>query len=634
MKRYLLILLAIGIAVLTSTLVVQDFSVPLSGPLGGDTDFWEYMGYYVHRNISFFDAKHFFLPHLDYTNNQHLYPFGTNHVLQGWAIEPSLWYALCYSIFGGWGNWLGYYYVMSHVLVFLGTWSILKKEIGFSKGIFAATLVTLFNFYALQRFPDHYSHTIHHWLTLNIILDFVLFKRFYEGNSISSTQILLKILLLILSLGLEIGYVAGLTLSSFTITIFSAIVLLIHRKRSISKIYLHFLAISKHYRFSKIKDASNFILSIFILTFSYLYVPIIGQLFFEVKGFPPPDLHGNWWTNPLRIFLPAIIPANLETINSFMKDSTEGLLQGSIGWFLLIFALLGIYKTPKKQRLSYLPLFILLLLCLVYHPRLFPTLRLFPWFEYARVPGRTTIVYPAIAALFAINAAQVPRLFQYKIGYILLFFMGFTELSFNYHFRFQNKPYKFERNFEEYMYHIRDAPGEAVFDFPFCIIGGNGVGRKENLAPLYADNAHVSTMQRFHQKKTVGHYYGRLNETQIESQVRLGWGTLMQTETDNPFMRQKLKSCLTTFQFNQFVKFIKYNNFAGINLYTDLLPENCEAEFVKIFGKPTAETQVPGIGRTIFIPKPTNWFTEIDLEKGKKISFITTELLPSNKKTE
>lgn len=606
--------------------VVKDFTVPLTSPNGGDTDFWEYMGYYVYQNISFFEAEHFFLPHLNYESNQHLYPFGTNHALQGWAFESTLWYAAFYHFFGNWGNWLGYYYVIASVIPFYGAYFLLTKEVGSKKAYAVAIIVSLFNFYALQRFPYHFSHTVHHWLTLNIIADFVLFKRFYEFKPVPLPTILVKVLLLILVLGLEVGYVVGLALSSTVIIIFFAMVLLAYRKKTLGKIREHFLKISKQYK-AEFTLNSNYVgLLGLIVIVGYLYIPLVGQLFFEVKKFPEPPIHGNWWINPLRLLLPIFsdpLPAAYESI---MRDTTEGLLQGTVGWFIMILAAIGTIHAFRCKNIGlYGPLLVFMALCVFFHPTLSPTLKIFPWFEYARVPGRSTIAYPTLMALLAIPALEWPRTMLKQGTYAAIILIGIFELQVNYRYQHKSHNYVIDTNFQSYMETVKASSGEAVFDYPFCIVGGDGVGAAENLACLFVSNAHVSTMQRFHQKKTVGHYYGRLNLFQIKDQVALGWGELMRTEMANPHAVQKLSVCLSTFQFEQLEKFIKLNDFSGLNIYADLLPDiACEKKFIEVFGHPSIEAKIPGLGRAIFIPKPATWFSEVDKEAGKKVNFRAT----------
>lgn len=64
-------------------------------------------------------------------------------------------------------------------------------------------------------------------------------------------------------------------------------------------------------------------------------------------------------------------------------------------------------------------------------------------------------------------------------------------------------------------------------------------------------------------------------------------------------------------------QFFLLNDFAGILLYQDLLPEETVAGFHARFGEPSAETSVrPGPGRIQFIPKKSSWRRLVDRSKG------------------
>lgn len=625
-KEYFIqLLLTLFLAIFVYAVIVKNLTHPLTSSLGGDTDFWDYMGYYFYANISFFEPAHFFLPHIDFQNTQHLYPYGGDHVFQGWVVEACLWYALFYKFFGAWGNWLGLYYIVSTLVLFNGVLWFLRKEMSFQKRLFVAILLTFFNFYALQRYPEHLSHAVHHWLTLSILTDFLLFKKYYDNQKIGLIEVLIKVLLLILVLGLEIGYVSGYALTSFTIVFLFTISLFFTRNTNLFQIKNHVKKLAQQYKgeFFEKKVVISFII-ILIFSFAYLYIGIVAQIFFEVKKFGNPETHGNWWVNPLKILLPfyrVFIPDDTFLFNN---DATEGPVQGIIGWFLLFLGSWGIIKMKKNERFVLLPFLLLLLLCIFYHPVHFPTLKIFPWFAYSRVPGRATIIYPTLFILFSFPALQWAKHISHRIVWGIILTVGVLEFGVNYSYKFKDNSYNyhFDANFKNYMETVKNAPGEAIFDYPFCIIGGNGVGKDENLAPLYATNANVSTMQRFHQKKTVGHYYGRLQKEQIKEQVKHGWGNLMIAKNNNPFQRQRLKVCLNDKQLEEFANFVKQNDFAGVNLYVDLLPdEACKHRFIDKFGLPEIQTVVPSNGKVLFLRKPKEWFIEEDLLKAKNINF-------------
>lgn len=70
-----------------------------------------------------------------------------------------------------------------------------------------------------------------------------------------------------------------------------------------------------------------------------------------------------------------------------------------------------------------------------------------------------------------------------------------------------------------------------------------------------------------------------------------------------------------------FYRFFQLNDFAGINLYVDLLPENCVQEFYKHFGNAVLETTVPGAGKVKFIPKSPKLFNKVNLALGTQLKY-------------
>lgn len=608
------------IIVFFSLIVVKDFSSPLSSYNGLDVDLWEYMGYYYYKNFSI--SPHTYLIDIDFSNDQHFYPYGNNHAVQGWGIESCLWYALMYKLWGYQGNWLGYYYIFSKIITFLFAYLILKSEFTKSKSYLLALALTFLNFYSIQRYPELIIESTYHWTALAIISDFIFLRKLWYGKAISLQFILAKILFVLFSAGLEIGYLFGYTLTSFTLTIlFSLLIFIIKLKRGKTNLKTVFVGIISILKTAETNKISISALILLILSGIYVYVPILLEILTASTQYDASQIHGNWWINPLRIFLPHF---RIYNDASIFGDSSEGIGQGIIGWLILGFGLIGLSKTPKNERIIYLPFLLLLALCMFFHPTHFPTLKIFPWFTYKRVAGRATIIYSVIFTIFTIYALQKPKKITEKVIFSFLIIVGIYEFYVTYTYKYNDDSYlvQYDKSFFKYMEMVRNTKGEAVLDYPFCIIGGNGVGREENLAPLYTDNSSISTFQRFHEKKTIGHYYGRLTKKQIEKQVEHGWGNLMITETDNPFIKQKLKYCLNEKQLEEFKQFFQYNDFAGINLYIDLLPnETCVAEFYKQFGKPIIVTNSAANGRIAFIPKPIVWQNLENKEKGRSIYF-------------
>ena len=138
---------------------------------------------------------------------------------------------------------------------------------------------------------------------------------------------------------------------------------------------------------------------------------------------------------------------------------------------------------------------------------------------------------------------------------------------------------------------IRQQPGVAVLDWPFCTVGGDGVGMQEGLCPYYNQQNAVFTFRRFYDKSGVGQYFGRLHPDQIQPFLRDGWPRLLApgyvfTEADWQFLDA----------------FLRTNNFAGLNLYPGLLTPEQVTQFYRHYGQPIAKTTFPAAGKVVFIP--------------------------------
>lgn len=132
-----------------SFLVVKNFSVPLTGlaGIGPDeiinhdyVDVWEYIGFYVAKNLSFAP-----FPQLDLVNNQISYPYGTNSAFQSWGLERDIFYTTFYSFFG-YGPWLQIYYLLTVLLTAIGAFTLLVRDYGFARASGAGFLVSFLIF--------------------------------------------------------------------------------------------------------------------------------------------------------------------------------------------------------------------------------------------------------------------------------------------------------------------------------------------------------------------------------------------------------------------------------------------------------------------------------------------------------
>lgn len=603
-----------------SFLIIKDFSNPLAG--GGDTEYWEFTGFYFAKNLNFFP-----FPNLNLINNQAFYPYGTNNVFQPWSIERDIFYAIFYSLFGI-GPWIQFYYLLSVLLTGIGSFILLVQDYGFARASGAGLLIPFFSFYAIHKYPHQLSYSIFHWTALNFIADFLIVKRVALGQYLSLRLILFRACLLILCLGQELGYIAGFALMSFTIsTIFTAFLLgyryFKHKKQTLVS-FLKTTAGNYKSEFFAHPRICLALLGLF-LTASFINLPLVLQISREAKSFDFTGVpSGAWWANPLRIlipFLPFFHPGQA-SLDQFFKDSPEGLGAGSPGWFLLIVASIGLWQ-GRKKIIIFIPLLIIFVLCIFYQPTHFPILKIFPWFAFSRVQGRFTVLYPIILCIFAlhINLNDL-RLPIRQLLSAFLVFLACTELYTAYLLKLSYQPYSFEQNFFQYMNYVKEQPGEAVLDWPFCVVGGNGVGADtDSLCPYYLKNGSIFALRRFHEKKVMGQYFGRLHPSQIKPYIEAGWNKLFAPDDRDIFKASHQTRCFDSNEWSFFTNFYKLNDFAGINLYVDLLPQDCINDFYTRFGKPTVQTQVPGAGLVTFIPKSSELRNQVDLNLGSRLKF-------------
>lgn len=612
--------IGIGLFVLLTLLYgiffIRNFSGPLAEVLPGDTDQWEYMGYYLIKNLSFRP-----LPHLNLVSDQTFFPYGTNHAFQGWAFESNGWYALGYLLFGM-GPWLNLYYLLSLLITSAGTYLLLRKDYGDTRAWMTGFIITFLNFYALNKYPGHFAYSIIHWTALSFITDFLLVRRVVLEEPVPLKLVLIKLLLLTLCFGLDLGYVMGYALSSFTLSTLFIAGLVSYRafRRSDSALDLvHRTLTSWRVSWHPVYSTALLLASCCLALF---YIPLLLDVLRQasVFTFPDPFSGGHGWMHPLRLlqpYFPGIHLADYAVHNSF-HDMPEGYGAGSPGWLLLGLACLGFRYTPRAVRWAYLPMAVFFILHVIYHPVHIPSLQIFPWCRFNRHPSRVTLLYPAIAAILALYLpARLPA-----PVWISLLVVGLLEMGTVFQYRYNWEPYYFPATFKPYMNRVHQQPGEAILDWPFCVVGGNGVGGADGLCPLYSTTTMLYSYKRFHDKKTIGQYFGRLHERQIQPFIQAGWPTLLSHADVPNFINAKhLTTCFTQAEWQFFDRFYTLNDFAGINLCVDLIPKTCVQAFYARYGQPVATTVIPSTGTIAFIPKPARFRARVNKALGKLVRF-------------
>lgn len=581
----------VGIGLLTVLLgswVVGDFRHPLSD--GNDTDQFEYVGYFFGKNLSLWP-----LPHLTLLNNQTFYPYGTNQVFLDWGFERDYWYALCYGLFAGPGPYLQYYYLYTLVVAAVGTFVLVRARFGVFKAGLLGLIVSIVNTYALYKFPVHMNVGIGHWTILCMVATYRLLFDVVTKKSVSLPFILCWMWLHVQVLGQELAYVAGFALMFTTLTI-PVLGFVLYRQLSTgnqSGIAYWFGLIGAYIQDQFRLHRKAFLAGLVLLLVSlYLYLPLTVQVAFTAWQFDfsvVPELPA--WSHPLRLFIPYLPGLHTFAVDysPYLRDTFESFGQGSPGLYLVIGAAAGWWQLRRRVAL-WLPIVAMLALCLLYHPVLVPTLKIFPWFSFNRHGGRASLIYPVLLGLLALFIPW-PRQRTGQVAGTLLLGLMVIEWTVGYANRLTGPVSTASEALLQYCAVVRQQPGVAVLDWPFCTVGGDGVGMQEGLCPYYRQQNAVFTFRRFYDKKGVGQYFGRLHPGQITPFLRDDWPRLLTpgrsfTAQDWAFLNS----------------FLHRNNFAGINLYPDLLTPDQVAQFYQRYGPPIAKTTFPAAGRVVFLP--------------------------------
>lgn len=593
---YAVALLGLGWIAYT-VLVVQDFSGPLiggedyEGAYRGDTNYFEFLGYYVR------DHYHFGLSPISFFTTDVAYPRGTHIGLLSWCAERDLFHALMLKLFGA-GPWLQTYVTLGAGLGAVGVTAILRKDYGVFRASLVGFAASFMSFYAWYKYPYHINISALHWVTMSIAADAVTMRRAVDGTRLSVRFLVLRAALLVLSLGLDLGYVAGHALTSFCVTFYCVWSVLGRRDPRIIGRFASLLpddirAEARAHRGSL--AAAGLLLAVGVL----VYLPFVAAVARDSATYPMTDAGGNFWASQahsLLPYLPGVHPGSPLVHSLFGND--EGLGEYAPGYTLLFAAVAGVWLSHKRGRAGAVkPLLFTALLVFAFNPRWCKTLQIFPWFAYCRVAGRGTIVLPVLLALLAASSDEWPRLLKRIVG-----LFGLAEVCTALLLVGEYRPTKLEQRHRAYFASVAAAPGAAILEWPFCIASANGVISKE-LCPYYDQISTAYAYRRFHQKSTVSVYLSRVDSKQFSSWLDDGWETMFMPDDPKREHPKKELRCFSEDQWSRFDRLYRGHDFAGIQLYADLLPEDCVTEFHRRYGEPRAAATFPRAGRVEFLPR-------------------------------
>ena len=614
------LVLVAGCLWLFARVIVQDLHNPILGP--GDRSIWGYLGYYVAHNLHLWPV-----PHLGLSNDQMLYPYGNTHVFLPWVFESDLLWAALDRLFGN-GPWLQLYFLLSVAITVAGSYLLVRREWGPLRAAYLSFAVGFGSYAAIWRWPFHANLATIHWAVLGIVADAVIARRVWRGQQLSARLLLVRAALVVLCLGLDLGYVAGMALTSLVVTTAFAIAVVWRRSRSrwpftASRIAGWRRALAASWAEHRWQNSA---VALVAAAAAWLLVPLVLEVALTARRYDFSTIPGHiWWSNPVRLLTP-IVPGLNPMMRFGLGDEPEGRFSGSPGIFFVLAAALGLITAKKGERGATLPLLALLGLFLAFHPGVVPLQRVLPWFEFDRVTGRFALVYPTILALVSLAVpAGFLRRAAGKVAAValggVLAVEGCTAYS-----RVLVRPlgnFVPDPAFRKLMTAIASAPGEAVMEWPFCVAAANGVGTGE-LCPFYDVQAGLFGLRQLHGKKIISQYYGRAHPSQIAPLVRAGWPNVLLAGAPGPTRARREERDLLPDEWRFLERFFRLGDFCGIVIYPDLLQPGTVSAFHRALGEPVAAASFPKVGRMEFFPKPAAWRPDVDVAAARRLRFEPT----------
>ena len=620
LRRAFLVHLAI-VAVLGlgfARFVISDFHGPMLE--GGDGAIWTHQGYYLGHNLSFTP-----LPRFDLVNDQLFYPYGGNNVFQGWVLEPALLSAMVDHLIGP-GPWYQLYFLFSVLIVAVGGFLLLVRDHGAYRASLVAIAVSFCSYYAIAKFAGHFGVACNGWLTLNLLADWVLVHRFAHGRPWTARLVALRALLLVLVLGQDLSYLAGIALTSFSVCAIALFLAVAVRARfrpaRLAGQALEWLE-QLRASFAAHRVQTSMLVGATLFA-GFFWIPIVLQINHAAHAFDFSQMpSGGDWVNPLRMLIPVFPGFNPVSQAHAFDDRPEAWFAASPGIFFVLFALAGVIG-GRKRVLAWVPFVVLLAIFLSFDPARFAVLRVLPWFAMARIGGRFSTAYPTLLAILGLGTGAVAfrgrrGVLLAAAGAILLTVEGVTAYSIAL-LQPRRAFYHPDAAFTRLVEAIRSAPGEAVLDWPFCLAGGNGVGTGE-LCPFYAYEAgNTMFMQQLDKKKAVANYFGRLHPEQIRPYFAAGWPRMFFADKPDPFQASHQRRDFLPQEWEFLQRFFVLDDFCGVLLYTDRLPASTVEGFHRRFGTPVAVATGTPFGRLEFILKKPEWRGLVDKEAGVKLT--------------
>lgn len=563
----------------------------------GDLCFSEVTRYELFKNFSNMDS-------LSFTTQNLRYPFGTSLAFMPWGMEKDILGAFFLKYFPN-AKFLFIYILLSFLISYLVSGFLIRKLIGGSYYWLISAAFVLFNIPRHFKFWHHYEFLSLHWLHIGLLLDAIIWKEFLDKRTWNLKLELWRGIALLGMLGTALYFWGPLTLS-FLLVRLVMLVLWIKQK---NKIIFHI----EMPKMNKILGLQFLIYAFYISLSFYWFLPLLKEV----------NSHGvitqgiDYTTHWGHIFRPLWLDEGLSLFqfNTFwikiLGSFNESETVITVGWCLLIPLILVLRNFQKNKQLTrILPFLILMVVAILYISsrngyKFQEVIRsIVPFMSFFRVASRWGIVLPPlifICLLLGWNQLylSLKDLFMSQYRFLVVFFVTIM-------IAFEARTLLTTSHFVEplstkasdFLNEIKESPGEAVLDLPFCVIGGNASCRKS--CPFYEASITSQCLLPLHQKKVFSLYQARLTDDYCDEYDAKPYSTWMAAWKEN--------RCFTKNEMIEFCSYLDHHSkIAAVIIYQDIWTatqsEECLETLSAFLGPVLSNTQIPIEASQI--PQPT-----------------------------
>lgn len=527
-------------------------------------------------------------------------PTGMSAAFFSWSLERDWLGALFYLLSPDF-PWLWLYMVLSLLIAYGGVGLVLP-QLGIRQPwswCLAAGFVLVNVPRHLKAF-HHFEHLTAHWLTLGFFVDAWIWTEFRKSGRVTIALEALRGLLLLLTFNLT-GYAWGAATHEWLVV--RAVI---------------FASFAARRTWPQFKTGSHRLLRTSIgAALAVLFVQLIWfvPLLREARSVGE-ITQGHGWPAFFQMLLRPIwldwLGAALG-ISRFLHVNRLGPMDVretsiTIGWVYLI-PLVALAVRPRKDAKSAgaLPFWILLALQVLFAQAVLPGVydRIIPYMVFFRVCSRMGLYLSTTSAvILAIHwerLSQIARSGWKKHRNWSAAFLASCVLEVAYLATPPSQMPAMPLSARSFFDRLAQLPGDTVFDFPFCMAGGNGVCT-DSLCPNYPDSTLPLALSMWHGKKVYGIYLSRLNQNQC---------SLYAFEPIQSLARAwRGRSCPDTHTWSLFCDYLKgQKSLAAVLVYPDawkpIGEPACQRELERRLGARLDETviasavsHVPGNGPT------------------------------------